>query len=360
MLNLLHLWIGLSRSSIVDDNKKRPNCLRTLGLWLLILFGEGRLMSRCRIRVRAGLPFLILGVFAVGALGPISMDIAAAQSRGGTYGGHANGAAPQPWLANDEREAGRLLAEAREHLAQGKALEGRRRLEVLVARYPDTAAADEARRELGRVYTREQPGPKVLPGRVAPSLALSPADPRLDSGGAVRQPVNPDAPMSAARVPGSDMNQLPNSLRATRAIQQEFRLSIGDRVFFGEASAELGSRARAVLAAQAQWLGRFPGVPILVEGHADEVGSNDYNRELGLKRAHAVRMRLIEEGIEPGRVTAMTYGRAQPVANCAAADCAAHNRRVVTVLAGSPSEAMSPSSAPGQQGARDMRARTGN
>lgn len=316
-------------------------------------------MLRCRISVRTRLVFLLSAV-TVGSLVPAAIDTVAAQSRG-AHGGFANGTAPsQPWLANDEREAGRLLAEAREHLARGNARESRRRLEVLVARYPDTAAADEARRELGRVYAREQPSMRERQERSAPSLALSPADPRSDSGGTVRQLVNPGLPVSVEKVPDSGTEQSPDGLRVTRAIQQEFRLSIGDRVFFGEASAELGSRARGVLAAQAQWLGRFPGVPILIEGHADEAGSNDYNRELGLKRAQAVRVRLIEEGIEPGRVATTTYGRAQPVANCTAADCAAHNRRAVTVVAGSPSEALSPSHTPPQRGGPDMRARTGD
>ena len=52
-------------------------------------------------------------------------------------------------------------------------------------------------------------------------------------------------------------------------IGRDFRMSVGDRVFFADRSAELSGRARAAIEAQAHWLKRKSGLIIMVEGHAD-------------------------------------------------------------------------------------------
>ena len=71
----------------------------------------------------------------------------------------------------------------------------------------------------------------------------------------------------------------------------EFQSQVGDRVFFSEGSAELGSRARTALAAQAAWLKRNAALPVIVEGHADESGAASHNLEVSQRRAEAVRRR---------------------------------------------------------------------
>ena len=119
-----------------------------------------------------------------------------------------------------------------------------------------------------------------------------------------------------------------------RAAEQDFRLFVGDRVFFGDRSAELGSRARSLLAAQARWLKQVPHATVIVEGHADDQGSAAFNQELAARRAQAVRERLIAEGIDASRITLEVHGRQRPVALCSDGECAAQNRRVVTSLKG--------------------------
>ncbi|KAB2919689.1 MAG: OmpA family protein [Hyphomicrobiaceae bacterium] len=113
---------------------------------------------------------------------------------------------------------------------------------------------------------------------------------------------------------------------------EEFRMHVGDRVFFSEGSAQLGARARAALEAQAAWMLRYPTVQVTVEGHADDSGAGESDMVLAQRRAEAVRQRLVEAGVSPARIRTVAYGRARPVAACAQAACGAQNRRVVTVV----------------------------
>ena len=121
-------------------------------------------------------------------------------------------------------------------------------------------------------------------------------------------------------------------LRRNAAIQARLRNEAGDRVFFSAGSAELGSRARAALIAQAQWLNRWHEFEAAIEGHADEPGSEDENLKLSEERAEAVRRRLVEEGVDASRLAIVAQGRTQRIATCAGGDCAAQNRRAVTLV----------------------------
>jgi outer membrane protein OmpA-like peptidoglycan-associated protein len=119
----------------------------------------------------------------------------------------------------------------------------------------------------------------------------------------------------------------------------EFQSLVGDRVFFSEGSAELGTRARKTLAAQAAWLASRPTVRVTIEGHADDPGGLDH--QLSEHRAQAVRQRLIEAGIAPERIRIVAYGRRQLIAACEDPLCPPQNRRAVTVV-GWPTAATDP------------------
>jgi peptidoglycan-associated lipoprotein len=121
-------------------------------------------------------------------------------------------------------------------------------------------------------------------------------------------------------------------LRRNSAIQSKLRREAGDRVFFSAGSAELGSRARSALAAQAVWLKRWHEFEAAIEGHADEPGSDRDNLDLSLQRAQAVRQRLIEEGVDASRVAVVPLGRTERLASCEEPDCRAQNRRSVTLV----------------------------
>lgn len=108
---------------------------------------------------------------------------------------------------------------------------------------------------------------------------------------------------------------------------------IGDTVLFGPEQVALTDAARSVVARQAEWLARNPGFAAVVEGHADEEGTADYNLALGARRAAAVQEYLIARGVAAGRISTVSYGRERPLEACTTEACFARNRRAVTVVA---------------------------
>jgi outer membrane protein OmpA-like peptidoglycan-associated protein len=83
-----------------------------------------------------------------------------------------------------------------------------------------------------------------------------------------------------------------------------------------------------VLDAGVEVLNENPGVSVQVGGHADAVGTDEYNQALSERRANAVRDYFVSKGIAASRLTAVGYGESQPVASNDTADGRAQNRRV--------------------------------
>jgi peptidoglycan-associated lipoprotein len=110
--------------------------------------------------------------------------------------------------------------------------------------------------------------------------------------------------------------------------------SVSDRVLFTVDQSTLSAEAIGTLNAQIGWLTSNPGAPILIEGHADERGTGEYNMALGSSRASAVRNYMVSQGVPDQRISIITYGRERPVATCADESCFAQNRRAVTVVTG--------------------------
>jgi len=114
--------------------------------------------------------------------------------------------------------------------------------------------------------------------------------------------------------------------------QQEFLVTVGDRVFFETDSSALTSEAQATLDKQAAWLNRYTNYRILVEGHADERGTREYNIALGARRGSVAVNYLIARGVNPSRITTQSFGKERPVAICNDISCWSQNRRAVTVV----------------------------
>lgn len=110
--------------------------------------------------------------------------------------------------------------------------------------------------------------------------------------------------------------------------------SVSDRVFFTVDQTTLSDAAIATLNAQVGWLKANPTLPILIEGHADERGTSEYNMALGSSRASAVRNYMVSQGVPDSRISIITYGRERPVATCPDESCFSQNRRAVTVVTG--------------------------
>ena len=96
--------------------------------------------------------------------------------------------------------------------------------------------------------------------------------------------------------------------------------------------ADLKTRARNILNSLAFALFEYPELELLIEGHCDERGSNEYNLALGERRARAARDYLIEMGIEPHRITMISYGEEAPLDPRHNEDAWSRNRRDHFVL----------------------------
>jgi peptidoglycan-associated lipoprotein len=107
---------------------------------------------------------------------------------------------------------------------------------------------------------------------------------------------------------------------------------VGDTVNFDFDSAELTVSARSTLNRQSAFLSVNPDLMIVIEGHADERGTREYNLALGERRATAVRDYLVAKGINSARVRTVSYGKERPAVSGSDEAAWAKNRRATTVL----------------------------
>ncbi|MBZ6077288.1 peptidoglycan-associated lipoprotein Pal [Microvirga puerhi] len=119
---------------------------------------------------------------------------------------------------------------------------------------------------------------------------------------------------------------------ATPGSAQDFVVNVGDRVFFETDQTDLTPTGIATLDKQAQWLNRYSNYTFIIEGHADERGTREYNFSLSARRAQNVRDYLVSRGINASRLRTVSYGKERPVAVCNDISCWSQNRRAVTVL----------------------------
>ena len=108
---------------------------------------------------------------------------------------------------------------------------------------------------------------------------------------------------------------------------------VADRVFFATNESVLTTRSRETLRKQAGWLRQNPSINIVVEGHADERGTREYNLALGERRANAAKDYLMTYGVSSGRISVISYGKERPVDSGSNPLSWSKNRRSVTVKA---------------------------
>ncbi len=113
--------------------------------------------------------------------------------------------------------------------------------------------------------------------------------------------------------------------------QRSFAANGTDRVFFGLDQYTLSADAQNTLRAQAQFLQRYPLVNFVVEGHADERGTREYNLALGDRRGQSAREFLASLGIDGSRLQVVSYGKERPSATGRGDAVWAKNRRAVSV-----------------------------
>jgi len=113
---------------------------------------------------------------------------------------------------------------------------------------------------------------------------------------------------------------------------QYFSQTIGDRVLFEIDTSTLTAAGQATLRGQAGWLQTNTDYLAVIEGHADEQGTREYNLALGARRANAVREFLVSQGVSSNRVRTVSYGKERPLAVCSNESCYSQNRRAVTII----------------------------
>ena len=116
--------------------------------------------------------------------------------------------------------------------------------------------------------------------------------------------------------------------------QAHFAGAVGSSttVYFETDRFNIDSQDAAALQAQAQYFARYPQITFTIEGHADERGTREYNLALGEKRANSAKNYLVGLGVDPGRISVVSFGKERPVALASDESAWAQNRRAASVI----------------------------
>ena len=169
--------------------------------------------------------------------------------------------------------------------------------------------------------TRFRTGLLLVAGSLALSACATKAPKQLppDPGAGVATSTNTNDGTLQAPVPGS---------------QADFvaQLMGQDAIYFDTDRYNVDSQDAAALAAQAAWLGKYPGKRATIEGHCDERGTREYNLALGARRAESIRNYLIQRGVSAGRIDTISFGKERPIAPGSSEDSWARNRNGHTAI----------------------------
>ncbi len=132
-------------------------------------------------------------------------------------------------------------------------------------------------------------------------------------------------PSMAAPAPGSTAAP---AAPAARPVPSEFAANENLRdVFFDFDKYDIRPTDAKALDANAGWLKSNPNHLVLIEGHCDERGTNEYNLALGERRAKSTMNYLVSQGVQASRITIISYGEERPTCTQKTEECWAKNRR---------------------------------
>jgi peptidoglycan-associated lipoprotein len=124
-------------------------------------------------------------------------------------------------------------------------------------------------------------------------------------------------------------DQLQAESQRTQSAREMFE---NEDILFEFDSASLSVEAQDILRAKAEWLRENPRARVMIEGHCDERGTNEYNLALGDRRAYSARAFLVDLGIDDARLTTISYGEEQPIDFRSSEEAWAKNRRAHFVI----------------------------
>jgi len=113
---------------------------------------------------------------------------------------------------------------------------------------------------------------------------------------------------------------------------EDLEVNVGDRVFFDFDKSNLSPDARTAVERWAAWLKTYPANKVVIQGHADERGTREYNLALGERRADSARDYLVSLGIDSNRVSIVSFGKERPAVVGSNERAWAQNRRAVIVI----------------------------
>jgi peptidoglycan-associated lipoprotein len=155
----------------------------------------------------------------------------------------------------------------------------------------------------------------ATPAPAAPAPAPAPSAP--SSGAAAA------APAAAAAAPAQAPRPSPKEFMAVAALKE---------VYFDFDKYDIRPEDAKTLDANAAWLKSNGDNLVLIEGHCDERGTNEYNLALGERRAKATMNYLVSQGIQANRITIISYGEERPVCTEKTEACWAKNRRAAFLV----------------------------
>ena len=151
----------------------------------------------------------------------------------------------------------------------------------------------------------------------------------MAQGAAASSDADQAAADEAAKQRAIEEARLAAEKRKKEMARQQF---INEDVYFEFDSSALMGEAQEVLKRKAVWLRANPGASVIVEGHCDERGTNEYNLALGDRRAESAKRFLADLGIAGSRLTTISYGEERPVDAGHGEESWAKNRRAHFVI----------------------------
>lgn len=154
-----------------------------------------------------------------------------------------------------------------------------------------------------------------------------------------RQPPAPPPVSSTAPTPTDDraprdslarvaaMRDSAERAERDRAARAAARAKLEAPVYFDFDRSEIVSPSRITLDGKLDVLSAYPSVRLLISGHADERGSDEYNLALGQRRAAAAKRYLVQRGISENRLEIVSFGEERPVCTAGDESCWMRNRR---------------------------------
>jgi peptidoglycan-associated lipoprotein len=167
------------------------------------------------------------------------------------------------------------------------------------------------------------PGPMNSAGNPsATGSVMNPGASSTNAAGGGQRDVGPASAMMAG-AKGTNGTTLPRLPAPTEFVESS---ALRD-VHFDFDKYDVRSSDKTALDANARWLKGHARALVLIEGHCDERGTNEYNLALGERRARAARDYLTSAGVSDSRITIVSYGEERPLCTERAEACWAQNRR---------------------------------